>query len=144
MRQGFQSTNLNGRPGSYQQPQPKKKFEPPRPVQLGSLKSENEGQDPGIRLVPSGGIGWGRRKQEGDGEDGNKDSPDLKPKEAPAKPKLGNLSAGLRPSWGAVAARSPAWTTLTGAQVPTTRQETASRRQEEEFPTLGAEASGTK
>ena len=40
------------------------RVEVPRPVQLGSLKSENEGQDPGIRLVPAGGGGWGRPDQD--------------------------------------------------------------------------------
>jgi len=47
------------------QPKDKKnanqKFAPPMPVQLKSLKAENHGHDPGVSLVPSGGLGWGKK-----------------------------------------------------------------------------------
>lgn len=68
------------------------RVEVPRPVQLGSLKSENEGQDPGIRLVPAGGGGWGRPDQ--DVEEEKEESQQL-------KASLTSQPAQLRPTaWG--------------------------------------------
>lgn len=135
---------------SYAQAQAKKRIEPPRPVQLGSLKSENEGQDPGIRLVPAGGGGWGRRKEEDVEEETKKEEPEEieKPKEPAPKPKLGNLTSqpsSLRPSgW---ATRSTPWSSVAAAPPMAVRAQpsasagrTASRRQEDEFPSLGSEA----
>lgn len=42
----------------------------PAPAQLKSLKSENEGNDPTINLVPQGGGGWrsGNKEEEEESE----------------------------------------------------------------------------
>eukprot|EP00928_Gymnodinium_smaydae_P046943 TRINITY_DN3129_c0_g1_i3.p1 TRINITY_DN3129_c0_g1~~TRINITY_DN3129_c0_g1_i3.p1 ORF type:complete len:698 (+),score=123.30 TRINITY_DN3129_c0_g1_i3:688-2781(+) len=113
----------------------RKKFEPPRPVQLGSLKSENEGQDPGVRLVPAGGCGWGRPLAEQEDEDDDEReyvrerydfSRDVretelrpKPREPPKKEKPANrpsawdLGGPSRSAWGA-----PGAPTTSKAQPP--------------------------
>eukprot|EP00931_Biecheleriopsis_adriatica_P013899 TRINITY_DN11541_c0_g1_i1.p1 TRINITY_DN11541_c0_g1~~TRINITY_DN11541_c0_g1_i1.p1 ORF type:complete len:1522 (+),score=405.79 TRINITY_DN11541_c0_g1_i1:46-4611(+) len=147
-----------GRPSAWVQP--KKRIEPPRPVQLGSLKSENEGQDPGVRLVPAGGHGWGRKISEDEDDkkdEDNEDSPSMHPKDL-VKPKLGNLTsqpATLRPmAWGRnpVAAATAGPRPAPWAQPPPGAPEpvaalpaptSLTRRQQEEFPTLGAEPSAT-
>ncbi|CAL1137716.1 unnamed protein product [Cladocopium goreaui] len=117
------------------------RVEVPRPVQLGSLKSENEGQDPGIRLVPAGGGGWGRKKEE-DVIEEEEEVPETQ------NPRLGNLTsqpAQLRPTaWGrsslsAQAGPRPApWAQPPpGKVVP--EPVPLERRQQEDFPSLGSE-----
>eukprot|EP00434_Breviolum_minutum_P008825 symbB.v1.2.007782.t3/scaffold483.1/size198091/5 len=117
------------------------RVEVPRPVQLGSLKSENEGQDPGIRLVPAGGGGWGRKK-----EDVIEEEEVVETQQQ--NPRLGNLTsqpAQLRPTaWGrsslsAQAGPRPApWAQPPpGKVVP--EPVPLERRQQEDFPSLGAE-----
>ncbi|CAK9034881.1 unnamed protein product, partial [Durusdinium trenchii] len=114
------------------------RVEVPRPVQLGSLKSENEGQDPGIRLVPAGGGGWGRPKEDVIEEE--------EVESQQQNPRLGNLTsqpAQLRPTaWGrsslsAQAGPRPApW-----AQPPPGKvvPEPVPMERKEEFPSLGSE-----
>jgi len=65
------------------------KFEPPRPVQLRSLKAENQGLDPTVNLVPAGGLGWGKRAEpkEETKPEGKDAAPEMAPVPKPV-PKL--------------------------------------------------------
>jgi len=138
--------------GTLGQQQPRRKIEPPRPVQLGSLKSENEGQDPGVRLVPAGGCGWGRPKEDDDDDRkrddrGEHDSRDTDGREKPkgretAKPKLGNLSSNKPSVWnGTLSGGRTPWSAVAVAPPGVIRQQ---RKREEEFPTLGSDANKGK
>ncbi|CAE7949254.1 unnamed protein product [Symbiodinium sp. KB8] len=113
------------------------RVEVPRPVQLGSLKSENEGQDPGIRLVPAGGGGWGRPKE------------DVEEEAQPTNPRVGLTSqpAQLRPTaWGrtSISAQAGPRPAPWAQPAPGTAWQEPVEKKQEEFPTLGSEPKGRR
>eukprot|EP00439_Symbiodinium_sp_Y106_P069499 s2509_g11.t5 len=114
------------------------RVEVPRPVQLGSLKSENEGQDPGIRLVPAGGGGWGRPKEDVE-----------EPEEKPTNPRVGLTSqpAQLRPTaWGrtSISAQAGPRPAPWAQPAPGTAWQEPVEKKQEEFPSLGSEPKGRR
>ncbi|CAE7268676.1 unnamed protein product [Symbiodinium sp. CCMP2592] len=114
------------------------RVEVPRPVQLGSLKSENEGQDPGIRLVPAGGGGWGRPKEDVE-----------EPESQPTNPRVGLTSqpAQLRPTaWGrtSISAQAGPRPAPWAQPAPGTAWQEPVEKKQEEFPSLGSEPKGRR
>jgi len=88
----------------------------PKPVQLGSLKSEND-KGAGVQLVPAGGCGWGRpnddkergRMAKGTGVSllrAKSEHPGSRPGEAPEQPKI---PAQPKPTWNLAKVSSSSW-----------------------------------